>query len=514
MSPALPVLVFFLSVTPVVCERHSFDESFAELTRTFTTRDASISTKSYVEVGTSHLNVHKHRHANISQYTVVSSGSSGRAVKGSALLAAGGQWKLSELLLLVFNMIADVFGQADGAFGAGEQLVSMAVSETMFTTVSDTMENAFGSEFFAGTATAGVLLDMRSLSGKLSGFEWNDPAFRPCVTLRRATAMLDIFLDFLSFASGVASEFGDSLLHVPPPANVWLSVGGRIAGGIVWLLQTFALPILEAQSCGAERQAALDADYAAANSAQMAKIQSVKEAACETASSTAHLVVCKQKESDSLPCKEGKLPPTDKLGTPCRPWSPKRKKQCWDWEKEKIVAKQSVCSADSSAQLQTNIISMISEARRSAVEEFRITGEEAITQATASRGGGVGSPQLTGRRDLGHVMGWMSKDSRTGQMVYGISQPNDDEKVQLRKCCTMKGKCMNAAEVERDSDPSLADILVDRCIQWVSTCLQGIAACGVRIDRSRFCTPDYFSELSPCCPRRGPDAEHCSEDLI
>jgi len=435
-------------------------------------------------------------------------------VKGSALLELGGQWKLSELLLLVFNMIADVFGQADGAFGAGEQLISMTVSETVFATVSDTMENALGSNFFVGAATAGVLLDMRSLCERLSGFKWNDPAFLPCVTLRRATAMLNIFLDFLSFAAGVASEFGDSLLHLPPPVNLWLSVGGRIAGGIIWLLQTFALPILEAQSCSAERLAALHAEYAAANAAQQAKIQSVKEAACETASSTAHLVACKQKEADCLPCEEGNVPPTDKLGTSCRPWSPKRNKQCWDWEKEKIVAKQSVCIADSSAQLQTNIMSMIGEARRSAIDEFRITGEEAITQAIASRGGGVGSPQLTGRRNLGHVTGWMRKDSRTGQMVYGMSQPSDDEKAQLRKCCTMKGKCMNAAEVEREKDPSLADILVDRCIQWVSTCLQGVAACGVRINRSSFCTPDYFSKLSPCCPRHGPDAEHCSEDLI
>lgn len=491
----------------MVCERHSLDESFADSTSTLITHSSNVATNSYVAIAASHLNVHTYQGVNTSQ----TSRSSKRAVEGSALVAVGEQWKQSELLLLVFNMIADVFGQADGAFGAGEQLISMTVSETAFATVSDTMENALGSNFFVGTAAAGALLDMRSLCGRLSDFKWNDPAFLPCVTLRRATAMINIFLDFLSFALGVASEFGDSLLHLAPPVSLWLSVGGRIAGGIIWLLQTFALPILEAQSCSAERQAALDA---AANGAQQAKVQSIKEAACESASSTAHLVFCNQKEADCLPCEEGQVPPTDKLGTPCRPWSPKRKKQCWGWEKEKIAAKQSVCSAGSLAQLQTNIISMIGEARRSVIEEFRINGEEAITQATASRGAGVASSQLTGRRDLGHVTGWMRLDSRTGQMVFGWNQPSDDEKAQLRQCCTMKGKCMNAAEFEREKHPPLADILVDRCTQRVSTCLQGVAACGVRINRSRFCTPDYFSELSPCCPRHGPDARHCSEDLI
>jgi len=434
-------------------------------------------------------------------------------VTGSVLLAVGEEWKPSEVLLLVFNMVGDLFGNANAAFTAAQQLVSMTVPDELFKRVSDSISDAFGSGFGVGTASAAAALDMRSLCAKLSEFEWNSPSFAPCFTLRRATAMLDMMLDFLSFAANAASFLGDNLWHVAPPVNLWLGAGGRIAGGIIWVLQTFALPILQAQSCSSEASGAADAMYAEANKAQKAQVKSAKEAACRTPSPTAYFQACVDAEESSRQCEKDEIPKTtEDHGNGCKPWSSWRKVRCWDLEKEKIAVKRSACEADSSAQLQADVLSVINTARQSMIEAFRITGDEAIMEATATRGGGVGGSQLAGKRDLGTEKRALVKDPVTGEMLW-TDRPTDQEEDQLRACCKMKGVCMHAAEVERETDTSNADVLVTKCMKDASACLQGVPSCAAPT-KPRFCKQAYFSELSPCCPKSGPGAHHCSEDFI
>jgi hypothetical protein len=509
----LSVIVFILTATPGVCERASFEETFADATSVASTDNATIVAKSNLSIVASRSHVHNHDHANASQALVLSSRSSRRAVTGSVLMAVEGYWKPSEVLLLVFNMIGDLFGKANAAFTAAQELISITVPDELFQSVSDSIGNAFGSGFGVGTASAAAALDFRSLCTKFSEFKWDDPSFAPCFTLRRATAMLDMMLDFLSFAANVASFLGDSVVNLAPPVNLWLSAGGRIAGGIIWVLQTFALPILQAQSCGLEGSNDADAIYAEANPAQMAQVESAKEAACRTPSPTAHVVACMDAEESSRPCDKSEIEEdSTKPGKECRPWTSWRMTRCYDLEKEKMAVKKSACEADSSAQLQTDVISVISSARQSAIREFGITGEEAITEATATRGGGVGGSQLAGKRDLGTEKRTLMRDPITGEMTWS-NEPSDEEKAQLKECCKMKGMCLHAAEVERETNPSNADILLTKCTKDVSVCLQRMESCAPPT-KKRFCTQAYFSELSPCCPKSGPDRRHCSEDHI